>query len=63
MVDNVGREVHCLACDHVYPETWPLARSCPACDNRDMENTVYLQTQEDDDGLHDNSGEYAVCLI
>jgi len=51
MVDNVGWEVHCLACDHVYPETWPLARSCPACDNRDMENTVYLQTQEDSDGL------------
>jgi len=47
MVDNVGQNVHCLVCDHVYPETWPLARSCPACDNRDMERTVYLQSQEE----------------
>jgi len=45
MVDNVGMEVHCLECDHVYTETWPLARSCPACDNRDMEQTVYLQQE------------------
>jgi hypothetical protein len=45
MVDNVGMEVHCLKCDHVYTETWPLARSCPACDNRDMEQTVYLQQE------------------
>ena len=47
MIDNVGWEVHCLECDHVYPETWPLARSCPKCDNRDMDNTVYLQQEKE----------------
>ena len=49
MIDNVGQDIHCLECDHVYPETWPLARSCPQCDNRDMMQTVYLQTHEESD--------------
>lgn len=38
------QSVHCLLCDHVYPESindW-IIEECPNCGNRDTIQTVYL---------------------
>ena len=40
--------VHCLACDDIFKESAPVIEICPHCGNRDMQNTVYLEPDEDD---------------
>lgn len=41
------QDVHCFACDHVYPENTDgtVIKICPKCGNKDMEKTVYLQRE------------------
>jgi len=38
--------VHCLVCDDIYPEAVPSIQACPHCGNDDMQQTVYLQSEE-----------------
>lgn len=41
------QNVHCLECDHVYPENTDgtVIKICPKCGNKDMMKTVYLQKE------------------
>ena len=38
-------EVHCLKCDHVFPEESPISIACPNCGNADTNQTAYLQKE------------------
>jgi len=38
--------VHCLRCNHTYPEQDPVVKVCPYCGNDDMEWTHYLQGED-----------------
>ncbi len=44
--ENEILEVHCLKCDHIYPEEKPQTKVCPNCGNEDMMQTVYLVSEE-----------------
>ena len=39
-------QIHCLKCDHIYPEEKPIVKVCPNCGNDDMLQTVYLVPDE-----------------
>ena len=41
-----GLEIHCLKCDHIYPEEYEEVKICPKCGNDDMMQTVYLVPEE-----------------
>ena len=38
--------VHCLDCDDIFREGTPTIQACPHCGNTDMQQTVYLQSEE-----------------
>ena len=38
--------VHCLACYDIFQEAVPSIQACPHCNNDDMQQTVYLQSEE-----------------
>ncbi len=40
-------DIHCLRCDHTYPEEKQMVKICPKCGNADMLQTVYLCTEDE----------------
>ena len=39
------QSVHCLLCDHVYPEKVPMVKECANCGNQDTKQTHYLEDE------------------
>jgi Zn finger protein HypA/HybF involved in hydrogenase expression len=39
--------VHCLKCDDIFQEAKQTILTCPHCNNADMQQTVYLQGDEE----------------